>query len=151
MNGKTKDGVNSRRDLQDFCKRLFNLKMLDGYCSNINNCISLSDCNIVALKSHDCHILMQQLLLVTIRGLLPKGPRIAIFRLCSFFNDICQKMINRSKLESLENEVAVTMCMLERYFPPSLFDIMVHLTIYLTREARLCRPVQYRWMYPFER
>ncbi|XP_062000002.1 uncharacterized protein LOC133746279 [Rosa rugosa] len=41
--------------------------------------------------------------------------------------------------------------MLEMYFPPSFFDIMVHLTIHLAREARLCGPVQYRWMYPFER
>lgn len=28
---------------------------------------------------------------------------------------------------------------------------MVHLTIHLAREASLCGPVQYRWMYPFER
>ena len=183
INGKTKDSVNSRRDLQAlgirhelhvkecgnrlylpaaphtlskaekqlFCKRLFSLKMPDGYCSNISNCISLSECKIAGLKSHDCHVLMQQLLSVAIRGLLPKGPRIAIFRLCSFFNDICQRVIDRSKLESLEDEVALTMCMLERYFPPSFFDIMIHLTIHLTREARLCGPVQYRWMYPFER
>jgi hypothetical protein len=26
------------------------------------------------------------------------------------------------------------MCMLERYFPPSFFDIMVHLTIHLGRK-----------------
>ncbi|KAK2644367.1 hypothetical protein Ddye_019562 [Dipteronia dyeriana] len=125
--------------------------MLDGYCSNISNCISLSECKITGLKSHDCHVLMQQLLSVAIRGLLPKGPRIAIFRLCSFFNDICQRVIDRSKLESLDDEVTVTMCMLERYFPHSFFDIMIHLTIHLTREARLCGPIQYRWMYPFER
>ena len=125
--------------------------MSDVYCSNISNCIALEECKIIEFKSHDCHVLMQQLLLVAIRGILPKGPRIAILRLCSFFNDICQRVIDRSKLQLLEDEIAVTMCMLERYFPPSFFDIMVHLTIHLTREARLCGPVQYRWMYPFER
>ncbi|XP_075473639.1 uncharacterized protein LOC142504741 [Primulina tabacum] len=41
--------------------------------------------------------------------------------------------------------------MLERYFPPAFFTISVHLTIHLAREARLCGPVQFRWMYPFER
>lgn len=40
---------------------------------------------------------------------------------------------------------------MEKYFPPSFFDIMVHLTIHLVREVRLCGPVYYRWMYPFER
>ncbi|XP_019086325.1 PREDICTED: uncharacterized protein LOC109126887 [Camelina sativa] len=40
---------------------------------------------------------------------------------------------------------------LERYFPPSLFDIMFHLPIHLAREARLGGPVHFRWMYPFER
>ena len=28
---------------------------------------------------------------------------------------------------------------------------MIHLTIHLGREARLCGPVHFRWMYPFER
>ncbi|KAL5794597.1 hypothetical protein ACOSP7_003191 [Xanthoceras sorbifolium] len=141
----------STAEKQLLCKRLFNLKMSDGCCSNISNCISLTECKTVGLKYHDCHVLMQQLLSVAILGLLPKGQGIAIFRLCSFFNDICQRVIDRRTLESLENEVAVTMCMLERYFPHSFFEIMVHLTIHLTREATLCRPVQYCWMYPFER
>ncbi|PRQ24319.1 hypothetical protein RchiOBHm_Chr6g0271091 [Rosa chinensis] len=37
------------------------------------------------------------------------------------------------------------------YFPPSFFDIMVHLVVHLVREVRLCGPVCFRWMYPFER
>ncbi|KAK9286407.1 hypothetical protein L1049_014803 [Liquidambar formosana] len=57
----------------------------------------------------------------------------------------------REKLESLEVEVAKTLCMFERLFRPSFFTIMVHLTIHLGREVRLCGPVQYHWMYPFER
>ncbi|XP_022846332.1 uncharacterized protein LOC111369080 [Olea europaea var. sylvestris] len=94
---------------------------------------------------------MQQLLSVALRGLLPKGPRNSIFKLCSFFNEICQGVVDRNKVEILEEDVAETLCMLERYFPPSFFDIMVHLTIHIGREVRLCGPVQYRWMYPFER
>ena len=105
----------------------------------------------MGLKSHDCHVLLQQLLSVGLRGLLPKGPRNAIFRFCAFFNEICQRVIDRNRLEQLEEDVAETMCMLEMYFPPFFFDIMVHLTIHLGREACLCGPVQYRWMYPFER
>ncbi|XP_073049489.1 uncharacterized protein [Primulina eburnea] len=36
-------------------------------------------------------------------------------------------------------------------FPPSFFDVMLHLTVHLVREVRLCGPVYFRWMYPFER
>lgn len=51
----------------------------------------------------------------------------------------------------LEKEVVDILCLLERYFPPSFFDIMIHLVIHLGREAHICGPVQYRWKYPFER
>ena len=183
VKGKSKDGINSRKDLEAmnirhelhpesrgnkfylpaaphtlskvekeiFCKRLGNLKLPDGYGSNIGNCVSLDECKIIGLKSHDCHILMQQLLSVALRGLLPKGPRNSIFKLSSFFNEICQGVIDRNRVEQLEDDVSETLCMLERYFPPSFFDIMIHLAIHLGREVRLCGPVQYRWMYPFER
>ncbi|XP_050124129.1 uncharacterized protein LOC126601460 [Malus sylvestris] len=184
IKGKSKDGLNCRKDLKElgirhdlciteekgkktklppalynfskaekhiFCKRLFNMKVPDSYSSNISNCADLSECNLIGLKSLDCHVLMQQLLPVAIRGLLPKGPRHAIFRLCVFFHELCQGVIDKSKLEVLENEVAETICMLEKYFQPSFFDIMAHLTIHLAREARLCGHVHYRWMYPFER
>ncbi|XP_042459548.1 uncharacterized protein LOC122043134 [Zingiber officinale] len=38
-----------------------------------------------------------------------------------------------------------------KIFPPSFFDIMVHLTIHLATEVQLAGPVHYRWMYPIER
>lgn len=57
-----------------FCKRLKEIKLPDGYASNISNCISLDDRKVVGLKSHDYHVLMQQFLLVALRGIMPKGP-----------------------------------------------------------------------------
>ena len=42
-------------------------------------------------------------------------------------------------------------CKLEKIFPPSFFDSMEHLLIHLAYEARVWEPVQYRWMYLFER
>ncbi|XP_074374168.1 uncharacterized protein LOC141714553 [Apium graveolens] len=35
--------------------------------------------------------------------------------------------------------------------PPSLFDVMIHLSVHLVREVELCGPVFLRWMYLFER
>ncbi|KAI5326380.1 hypothetical protein L3X38_035454 [Prunus dulcis] len=94
---------------------------------------------------------MQQLLPVAIRSVLEKPARYAITRLCFFFNAICAKTVDVSKLDKLEEDVVVTLCLLEKYFPPSFFDIMVHLVVHLVREVRLCGPVYFRWMYPFER
>jgi len=56
-----------------------------------------------------------------------------------------------SDLARLEENIPIILCKLERIFPPSFFDSMEHLPIHLPHEARLGGPVQYRWMYPFER
>ena len=36
------------------------------------------------------------------------------------------------------------------YFLLAFFDVMVHLTVHLIREVKLCGPMWFRWMYPFE-
>jgi len=73
-----------------------------------------------------------------------------ITHLCSFFCSICCKVIDPLKLDELEDEIVVILCELEMFFPPSFFDIMVHLVVHLVREVRLCEPVYLRWMYPVE-
>ena len=122
--------------------------MPHGYSSNVKRLVSVKDFKLVGLKSHDCHVLMQQLLPLAIRGILPNNVRKTITRLCLFFNAICCKTIDPLKLDDLENEAAVILCQLEMYFPPSFFDIMVHLIVHLVREIRLCGPIFLRWMYP---
>ena len=49
------------------------------------------------------------------------------------------------------DDVAKTISTLEKDFPPSAFDIVMHLTIHLVEEVFLCSPVATRWMYPIER
>ncbi|XP_004301411.1 PREDICTED: uncharacterized protein LOC101302366 [Fragaria vesca subsp. vesca] len=80
-------------------------------------------------------------------GFLPEGLRKAIWHLSSFFNELCQRVLDRKRLEELEDDIVLTLCLLERYFPPSFFDIMIHLTIHIGREAKLCGLI----LYPFER
>ena len=71
-----------------------------------------------------------------IRDILPKKVRHAITRLCFFFNAIYSKVIDPFKLDELENEISIILCQLEMYFPPSFFDIMVHLIVHLMREIK---------------
>ncbi|XP_076929363.1 uncharacterized protein LOC143593694 [Bidens hawaiensis] len=59
--------------------------------------------------------------------------------------------IEVEEVDKLEADLFVTLCLLEKYFPPSFFDVMVHLTVHISREVKLCGPVCFRWMYPFNR
>jgi len=79
----------------------------------------MDDLKLMGLKSHDCHVLMQDLLPVAIRGILPKNVKQVITRLCLFFNAICSKVIDPTRLDELENEAIIILCQLEMYFPPS--------------------------------
>ncbi|XP_056695640.1 uncharacterized protein [Spinacia oleracea] len=141
----------SKKEKKVLCESLHNVKVPSGYSSNIRNLMSLKDLKLVGLKSHDCHTLMQEILPIAIRLILPKQVRQAIIRLCLFFKAICSRVLDHGKLDSLQSQLIVTLCQLEMYFPPSLFDIMVHLVVHLVREVKLCGPVYLRYMYPFER
>jgi hypothetical protein len=71
----------------------------------------MQDLKLYGLKSHDCHVLMQQLIPVAIRGVLPKHVRYAIARFCVFFNALCSKTIDVLQLdESYIAEKAVDFC-----------------------------------------
>jgi len=113
--------------------------------------VQLKDLKLVGLKSHDCHVLMQQLLAMAIRDILPNKVRLAITRLSFFFNTICSKVVDPVKLDELENKVAIILYQLEMYFPPAFFDIMVHLIVHLIREIKCCGLVFLQWMYLVER
>ncbi|KAG8496499.1 hypothetical protein CXB51_008990 [Gossypium anomalum] len=49
-----------------------NLKVPDGYASNISRCVNLKEHKLSNLKSHDGHILMQVLLPICLRGVVEK-------------------------------------------------------------------------------
>ncbi|KAK7308273.1 hypothetical protein VNO77_41875 [Canavalia gladiata] len=141
----------SKQEKITFCKFLDEVKVPEGYSSNIRNLISVKDLKLKGLKSHDYHVLMEHLLPVGIRSILPPKVRGSITKLCFFFRMICSKVLDPARLPSLRKEIITTLCELEMYFPPSFFDIMVHLTIHLVTEIQLCGPVYIRWMYPIER
>jgi len=99
--------------------------------------VQLKELKLVGLKSHDCHMLMQQLLVVDIQDILPNKVRLAITRLCFFFHAICSKVIDPVKFDELENEAAIILCQLKMYFPPAFFDIMIHLIVHLSEKLNV--------------
>ena len=46
------------------CQCLQKVKVPQAYPSNIKSLVSVNDLKLVGLESHDCHVLMQQLLVV---------------------------------------------------------------------------------------
>ena len=127
------------------------VKVPDGYASNISHRVNLKERKISSLKSHDNHILMQQLLPIALRGSLPSHVTRPLIKLACFFRKICLKTFTVSDISSAEVDIVLTLCELEKIFPPSFFTVMVYLVMHLATEAKFGGLVQYRWMYPIKR
>jgi hypothetical protein len=94
---------------------------------------------------------MQTLIPLAFHDLLPNGIWDALTEISHFFIDICSSKLNIDHIERLETSIMETICKLEMIFPSSFFDSMKHLPIHLPFEVKVGGPVQYIWMYPFER
>ena len=141
----------TKEEKDSFCHTLYHMRVPQGYCSNFSTLVNLKENKLIGLKSHDYHMLMQEFLPVAIRSMKHTPTRLAITRFCFFFKAICSKEIKVAELDRLQEDLIVTLCLLEKHFPPAFFDVMIHLTVHLTREVKLCGPICFRWMYPFER
>ncbi|PKA46124.1 hypothetical protein AXF42_Ash015415 [Apostasia shenzhenica] len=141
----------SKEKLKIVCEWIKKLKFPDGYVSYIACCVHLQDQRIYGMKSHDCHVFMQRLIPIAFRELLPYDVWSAITEISLFFRNICAHSISEVDMKNLEKSIVITLCKLEKIFPPAFFDCMENLRIHLVYEARVTGPVQYRWMYPFER
>nr|XP_028950696.1 uncharacterized protein LOC103420381 [Malus domestica] len=104
-------------------------------------------------KTAFCNVLstIRQLLALAIRPVLPKAVTMVLLELSAIFRQLCSKKESEEGFKELSSRIALTLCQLEKIFPPAFFDIMVHLPVHLADEAALAGPVPYRWMYPIER
>ena len=71
-----------------FLQVLKDVRVLDGYSSNISHCVKLKEHKISGMKSHDNHILMQQLFSIVIPGSLPPEVSRHLIDLSCFFWEI---------------------------------------------------------------
>lgn len=98
---KSKDNLNARKDLREmgirselwpdddgkysparftldnngkniFLNVLKSVKLPDGYASNISRCVDIRNRKLTGLKSHDCHVIMRDLLPIAVQNLLPE-------------------------------------------------------------------------------
>lgn len=181
VKGKSKDTIKSRLDIALFCDRehlhvdsngqapfppytldknartsllecvKHSVKFPDGYASDLARCVDLENGKFSGMKSHDCHVFMERLLPFILAELLDQNVHLALSGVGIFFRDLCSRTLQKSRVKQLKQNIVSIICNLEKIFPPSFFDVMQHLPIHLPYEAELGGPVQYRWMYLFER
>ena len=105
------------------------------FAANLRKNITDNDSKITGLKSHDCYVLMQQLLPAGIRPFFNRQISSTIIELCNFFQQICARSLRVEDMEKTEKHIVLVLRKLELIFPPAFFDIMVNLVIHLPEEV----------------
>ncbi|XP_070020356.1 uncharacterized protein LOC142180916 [Nicotiana tabacum] len=109
-------GQSSEGEKELYYEVLQNTKFSDGYASNISRCICKQ--KISGLKTHDCHVIMQELLPLALRRSVDKRKR------------------TKEELKLLEETILETLSTMEKLFLPGFFTVMIHLVIHLATEAK---------------
>jgi hypothetical protein len=141
----------SPEELEQFFRCLLGVKVPHGYSGNISRYLDVAKKRFTGMKSHDCHVLMTQILPVAIRGIMDEHVRDTLFGLCNFFDVITRKSIGVRQLKMLQDEIVVILCELEIYFPPAFCDICVHLLLHVVEDIKQLGPTFLHNMMPFER
>nr|GEX83687.1 hypothetical protein [Tanacetum cinerariifolium] len=110
--------------------------------SNFKHKVIDNDTNIMASKSHDCHIMMKRLLPYGLQQYLPTDVAKPIIKLCLFFKQICSQTLMVDDMVKAQRKVVDIWCNLELIYLPGFFDIMIHLVIHLPLEALKGRPIR---------
>ncbi|KAL4025913.1 hypothetical protein IC575_014319 [Cucumis melo] len=138
ISGKTKGGLNARRDLADLKIRL-ELTPING-----EKIFFIPPACYTLTKKEKRFLLKSLSEMKVLRGYSSN-----VMNLVSIEDS--KNGLKSHDCHKLQEDIIITLCLLEKYFPPSFFTIMVHLTVHLVREVKLCGPIYLRWMYPFER
>jgi hypothetical protein len=128
-----------------------NLKFPDGFVAGFRRAVNLKIGKLTGQKSHDYHVIMEWLLPNMLCGYMHKDVWKTLAKLSYFYRQLCAKEIKKDMMEKLEKKILVLLCKLEKIFPPRWFNPMQHLLIHLLYETKVGGPMQYKWMYPFER
>ena len=100
----------SKAEKTEFCTFLHGVKVPSGYSANIKRLVSMKDLKLIDMKSHDCHVMMTQILPIAIRNILPLNVQETIMNLCFFFNKISRKTMDVFELDDLELAAVETVC-----------------------------------------
>ncbi|GLT52919.1 hypothetical protein SLA2020_262280 [Shorea laevis] len=100
----------TRDEKKSFCDWLKGVKFPDGYASNIGRCVNKLPGRISGMKSHDCHVFLQRLLPVAIRGCLTTEIRTTLTELSNFFKQLCARTLKLDVLKQMKDDIVVILC-----------------------------------------
>ncbi|XP_021618084.2 uncharacterized protein LOC110619138 [Manihot esculenta] len=146
VNGKSKDNIKARQDLKVYCNHP-ELELLynNGKVYKPKATYSLNK----EQKRSICQWLKDLRFPDGYASNIAQSD--ALTELSHFFRDITATTLTEENMNILEKNIVESICKMEKIFPPGFFDSMEHLPIHLAYEAKVGGPVQYHWMYPFER
>lgn len=121
--------VLTRQDRKEFFRTLDRIKFPTNYVGSLKQ--RLKDGKLSGLKTHDYHILLEQVLPVCLRNVGNPAVIGAIMQVSRVFQKICLKVVDSSKKLQMMHEVVETICALQKELPPSIFMVMMHLPIHL--------------------
>ena len=130
-----------KEDREDVFHWFRNVKYPLGYARSLRNKVKLVDKKFYGLKTHDCHVLLQRLLPVVIRGFLPHNVVKPLISLSYWFKKLCVRELKITDVQQMEVQIVVILCNLELIFPPHFFTSMVHLMVHLPEQVLLTGPV----------
>jgi len=128
----------SQKQIKHVCQWLKDLRMPDGYSSNLARCVDVNRGRVVGMKSHDRHVFMECLLPIAFSS-LPTHVLNPIIEISHFFKDLCSTTLKEDDLARMEQNIPFILCKLERIFPPALFNCMEHLPVHLVSTPNFVR------------
>jgi len=82
------------------------------YASNLGRCVDMKNVLLHHIKSHDCHVFMQRLLLLAFRDILPTNVWKVLIELSQFFRDLCASRLHVDDVLRLEKNIVEILCKL---------------------------------------
>jgi hypothetical protein len=141
----------SPNELDQMFKCLLGVRFPLGYVGVIRRYLDPNKKIFSGMNSHDCRVMMMQILSVAIRGIMEPHVRQTLTSLCHFFDVITQKSISMKKLGRLQEEIVTIINELEMYFLPAFFDIMVYLLVHIVDDIEDLGPAFLHNMMALER
>jgi hypothetical protein len=102
-----------------FFKLMGDARFPEGHASNFEHIVENG--KLTGLKSHDCHIIMQELLPLATSRTLPAFVTKPLMGICNYFKQIYSKVVDVKEMQRLEEQIPEIMCQLEMIFPPAFF------------------------------
>ncbi|KAL0401778.1 UNVERIFIED_CONTAM: hypothetical protein Slati_4207700 [Sesamum latifolium] len=149
IKGKIKNNLNAWKDLKIICNR--SKLEVDERRPNVMLKAVYVLTREQTMRICEWIIRFKKLIPTAFREMLSESVWSALTEVSLLFQIICSTTLDVDKVQELEGSVVTMLCNLEKIFSPSFFNSMEHLIVNLPYEPCVGGPVQYRWMYPFER